>query len=176
MRRVLSSRSIERRAFKRPPVNKTGAHRDTPAASAYAFIDRSREDSPLRKHRRISADSLRTEGEVEPGSRGGGLLSSPLEVKIYSLPFFLSTNRSRPSLTALSFAAPRRFALRPSRSPHGTTEMPPGEFRDEDANGNSLSAAAAVPPVLDSFTPCTAVTRARIDRARSRIPVKLART
>lgn len=53
--------------------------------------------------------------------------------------------------------------------------MPPGEFRDEDAR-NSLSALArSLAPVFSVLVVSLVVTHAEIDRARSRIPVRLVR-
>jgi len=127
--RALSSRSIVRRAFKRPRVNKTGMHRlrnrttrrIIGARFARQWFDRSisyldlcdnGEDSPLGKFRWSAAvDSFRIPG---------GFLSSSLQVKFYCLPrsgTFLSVHEPRFGLLSLHCHLPYRAASspRPSR-------------------------------------------------------------
>lgn len=74
--RVLSSRSIQRRAFKCPAVNKTRIALPELSSSNFrsGFVDKNRKDSPLGKFHRIRLASLGTGGRRILG-RGSSFFS-----------------------------------------------------------------------------------------------------
>jgi len=135
----------------------------------------------LRQQRRLTIRKIPWSPAVDSFRIPGGesLLSSSLQVKFYCLPrsgTFLSVHEPRPGLLSLHCHLPYR-AVSPPRPPlavnHLTThksEMPPGEFRDEDAR-NSRRPLPCPHSVITA-----AIDRGnRSDREIAGIPVRLAR-